>query len=133
MIPRFLVVHCSDSPNDRDIGAAEIHRWHKERTPPFDGIGYHAVIRRDGTVENGRPVYWQGAHVAGHNHESLGVCLVGRDEFTDAQYTSLEGLLQAWHSHWPDARVVGHYHLDSSKTCPNFDAEAWWHEHNHWG
>ena len=33
--------------------------------------------RRDGTVEHGRNVSFQGAHVEGHNHESIGICLVG--------------------------------------------------------
>ena len=122
---RFLVVHCTDSPNDRDsVDAEEIHRWHVERG--WSGIGYHAVIRRDGTVENGRPSYWPGAHVRGFNSDSLGVCLVGTDQFTDAQLNSLEGLLQAWKAQFPDAQICGHRDLDPQKTCPNFDVGHWW-------
>ena len=76
----FLVVHCSDTPNDNHITARDIHQLHLGFG--WDGLGYHQVILRNGTVEKGRPEFWLGAHVKGHNHESLGVCLIGRDDFT---------------------------------------------------
>lgn len=120
---KYLVVHCADTPNNRDVDAAEIHRWHKERG--FDGIGYHAVIRRDGMIERGRPEYWSGAHVKGHNHESLGVCLIGRDQYTDEQLDSLRLLLRDWKLKHPDAEIVGHCDLDDGKTCPNMDVKHW--------
>ncbi|WP_163834704.1 N-acetylmuramoyl-L-alanine amidase [Spartinivicinus ruber] len=119
-----LVVHCSDTPDDRDISAEDIHRWHKERG--WDGIGYHKVIKRDGTVENGRPDYWPGAHVKNHNQHSLGVCLIGRDCITSAQLVSLGKVIDDWLLKYPDAEVVGHCDLDSGKTCPNFDVPEWW-------
>lgn len=119
MTIKYLVVHCSDSPNDRDVTAADIHQWHLQRG--WDGIGYHAVIRRNGAIERGRPLYWIGAHVKGHNSGSLGVCLVGRDQFTDEQYRSLELLLQEWSDLYPSAKILGHRDLEPHKTCPNFD------------
>lgn len=119
-----LVVHCSDTPNDRDVTATEIHQWHIQRK--WAGIGYHKVIRRDGTIENGRPEYWEGAHVKGHNSNSLGVCLIGRDKFTSEQMQSLEHLMHEWTSKYPDAEVYGHCDLDPHKTCPNFDVKQWW-------
>jgi hypothetical protein len=126
---KYLVIHCSDNPDDRDVDAAEIHRWHKERTPPFDGIGYHHVIKRDGTIEAGRPHYWSGAHVAGFNHNSIGVCLVGRDRFEDQQVESLKQLLYFLKFKYQGAEIVGHYQLDDKKTCPNMDVPAWLNEH----
>ncbi|RDH41562.1 N-acetylmuramoyl-L-alanine amidase [Zooshikella ganghwensis] len=119
-----LVVHCSDTPNDRDVTAADIHRWHKERK--WSGIGYHKVIRRDGTVENGRPEYWKGAHVKGYNSKSLGVCLIGRDEFTADQFDSLDRVLTRWKDKYPLAEICGHRDLDPHKSCPNFDVGEWW-------
>lgn len=121
---KHLIVHCSDSPNDREIDAATIHLWHKERG--FDGIGYHYVIRRNGILENGRPHYWKGAHAKKVNSESLGICLVGRDEFTPEQYGSLRMLLQKLKYDYPDAEIAGHYEYDDYKTCPNFDVKKWW-------
>lgn len=119
----YLVVHCADTPNGREHTASDIHRWHKERN--WDGIGYHAVITRSGQVQLGRPEYWPGAHVRAYNNHSLGVCLIGRDQFTPAQYQSLEILLNSWLSTHPNAAIVGHYQLDKNKTCPNFDVPAW--------
>ncbi|WP_163834657.1 N-acetylmuramoyl-L-alanine amidase [Spartinivicinus ruber] len=119
-----LVIHCSDSPNHKDISAEDIHHWHLERG--WSGIGYHKVIKRDGTIENGRPEYWVGAHVKGHNSNSLGVCLVGRDQFTDAQFDSLEKVIIDWHIKYPNAEVVGHCNLNPKKNCPNFQAKRWW-------
>ncbi|MCG8470536.1 MAG: N-acetylmuramoyl-L-alanine amidase [Desulfobacterales bacterium] len=123
---RYLVVHCADTPDHRDVTAADIHGWHQKRG--WDGIGYHAFIRRDGTIEAGRPVYWTGAHVRGHNSHSLGVCLAGRTHFTEAQRHSLEQVLWAWKKTYPEAQVCGHNDLDPKKSCPNFNAKALWKE-----
>ena len=119
-----LVVHCSDTPDDRDISAEDIHQWHKEKG--WDGIGYHKIIKRDGTIENGRPDYWPGAHVKGHNHSSLGVCLIARNIITPPQLVSLEKVIDDWLLKYPKAEVLGHYDLDPNKTCPNFDVKDWW-------
>lgn len=115
----YLVVHCSDSPQGRGDTAETIHRWHRARG--WDGIGYHHVILEDGTVENGRPHYWSGAHVGGHNIGSLGICLIGRDTFTKEQMDSLRELLKTLHGLYPNAVIVGHGDLDNRKTCPNFN------------
>jgi N-acetylmuramoyl-L-alanine amidase len=120
----YLVVHCSYTPDDRGVTAAEIHQWHKDRG--WSGIGYHRIINRDGSVEDGRPEYWTGAHVRGYNKKSLGVCLIGRNDFTPDQYSTLIWVLKAWIIRYPDAEIVGHCDLDPKKTCPNFDVKEWW-------
>ena len=48
---RYLVVHCSDT--EADLTATDIHAMHLGFG--WDGIGYHAVITKDGTLEPGRP------------------------------------------------------------------------------
>lgn len=124
----MLVVHCSDTPDDQHLGARDIQTMHLGFG--WDGIGYHQVIRRDGTRESGRPAYWKGAHVKGVNDRSLGVCLIGRNSFTPAQMHSLAGLLFEWLSLHPSARVLGHRDaVETHKTCPNFDAAAWWQDY----
>ena len=124
----MLVVHCSDTPDDQPFGAREIQNMHLGFG--WDGIGYHQVIRRDGTRESGRPDYWKGAHVGGVNDRSLGVCLIGRVSFTPAQMHSLAGLLFEWLEKYPSARVLGHRDaVETHKTCPNFDAAAWWRDY----
>lgn len=121
---RFLVVHCSASPNDEDVSASHIHSMHLGFG--WHGIGYHRVIRRDGSVEMGRPEYWVGAHVYGHNQESLGVCLIGNDQFTTEQWRTLESVLREWKKKYPNAKICGHRDFSyTDKTCPNFDVEDW--------
>ena len=119
-----VVVHCSDTPNGRETSAEDIHRWHRERG--WDGIGYHHVIKLNGEIEAGRPRFWQGAHADPFNKDSIGVCLVGRDEFTADQMRALEGLILSYKAEYSDAQVLGHNDLNPHKTCPNFDVKAWW-------
>lgn len=128
----FIVVHVTDTPNDREVTAAEVHQWHLRRG--WSGIGYNELIRRSGLLDHGRPPYWQGAHVRdfdgdgkGDNSDSIGIVLVGRDRFTNAQWKTLAQTIARYLTMYPDAQVVGHCDLDSRKTCPNFNVSVWWH------
>ena len=121
---KYLVVHCSATPDDEPIGACDIHDMHLGFG--WHGIGYHRVINRNGVVEAGRPDYWQGAHVYGHNDISLGVCLIGCDLFTDEQFYALESVLREWREVCPTASICGHRDFSyTDKTCPNFDVASW--------
>lgn len=126
---RYLVVHCADTPDDEALDVRAIHDMHLGFG--WHGIGYHWVICRDGTLQSGRPEYWVGAHVKGHNEISLGVCLIGRQNFTEAQMQTLESLLMRWRTEYPAAEICGHCDFDyTEKTCPNFDVAAWCAKHN---
>ena len=121
---KLLVVHCSDSEDDQNLTAIDLHNMHLKFG--WDGIGYHKVINRSGKIENGRPEYWIGAHVQGKNNISLGVCLIGREKFTVKQYISLEKVLRKWKDLYPEAKIVGHRDTgNTKKTCPNFDVKTW--------
>lgn len=131
---RHIVVHCSYTPPSRDVGAVEIRRWHVDERG-WQDIGYHYVIRRDGTVEPGRPVEQPGAHARGYNGFSIGICLAGgmaEDDrrpdcnFTRPQWAALQALVGRLAAAHPDAAVVGHRDLDPKKACPTFDVGAWW-------
>lgn len=71
-----LIVHCAATYDTMDIGVKEIRKVHVDENGWKD-IGYHFVIRRDGTVEKGRDVSVIGAHVLNHNANSIGICLAG--------------------------------------------------------
>lgn len=122
----FIVIHCSDSPHGRSDGAETIHEWHIENG--WDGIGYHYVINEFSQLEFGRPTYWDGAHVRGYNKDSLGICLIGVDFFTESQFATLTRLLRYLVKKHPGVAIKGHYELDDSKTCPNFDVPLWLQE-----
>lgn len=127
----MVVVHCSATRPEMDIGVTEIDGWHKQRG--FDCIGYHDVIRRDGSVEQGRDIDFIGAHVKGRNAESVGVCMVGgvdkknrpENNFTEAQFKSLRRLLRFYMAKYPSVVIVGHRELDDGKACPSFDVQKW--------
>ena len=124
---KLLVVHCSDTDNNKNLNSADIHKMHLGFG--WDGIGYHKVILRSGEIENGRPEYWVGAHVKGKNHISLGVCLIGRNNFTKKQFIALEKVLKSWKLSYPNAKIIGHCDTgNTNKTCPNFNVELWCRE-----
>ena len=127
----FIIVHCAATSPSMDIGAKEIDRWHRQKG--WLGIGYHFVIRRDGTVETGRPITQAGAHATNYNNKSVGVCLVGgvkedkktpEANFTPAQYVSLIELLKKLRKDYPDAKIIGHNEV-AQKACPSFDVQKW--------
>ena len=121
---KFLVVHCSDTNDEEDLKALDIHNMHLKFG--WNGIGYHKIICRSGIVENGRPEYWVGAHVKGKNHISLGVCLIGRENFTNRQFIALEKILRSWKDLYPKAEILGHSDTgNTEKTCPNFNVKDW--------
>ena len=73
-----------------------------------------------------------GAHAAGYNHKSIGVCMVGgmaddlsaEDNFTDHQWTALKDLIKQLKVDYPDADIIGHNEI-SKKECPSFDVQKW--------
>lgn len=119
---KLHVIHCSDTPDNRDVDAATIRVWHVDGNG-WDDIGYHYVIRRDGTIEEGRPTEVVGAHCPKVNRHSIGTCLVGRNNFTEAQYIALEELHARLESQFSGIGMAGHHDYDSTKTCPNFNVK----------
>lgn len=144
----LLVIHCAATKPNQDIGAAEIDEWH--RAKGWAGIGYALVIRRDGTIEFGRHFDEQGAHVAGYNDRSVGICLVGGldangkpgekfdDTFTPAQRRALSDTLRFLRLAYPGAKIVGHRDLSPDtdgngivdrhewvRECPTFSVSDW--------
>jgi N-acetylmuramoyl-L-alanine amidase len=135
MKPKYITLHCADTFADMDIGFKEIDSWHKANG--WDGCGYHKIIRRDGTVENGRPLNVMGAHVGGHNKDNLGICVVGGkarkmgedpNNFTDAQFKSLAVVVKELQKQFniSNDNVKGHNDWPShaSRKCPVFTVEA---------
>lgn len=162
----LLVVHCSASPNERTLfegvsgtpgfrnPAQVIDAWHVERgfrrgtywrgrqEPSLVGIGYHFVIARNGAVFGCRHIEEVGAHAKGWNEHSLGICLVGTDQFTDVQLSAARkniellakrhdiplappvfGQRPGWAA---KGGVCGHRDLPGvAKACPGFDVDKW--------
>lgn len=123
-----IIVHCSATPEGKDFTVQQIDSWHRQRG--FSCIGYHYIIYCDGTIHCGRPVSRVGAHCAGHNANSIGVCYIGgcaadgktpKDTRTDAQRTTLIHFLRELKKKYPSATIHGHRDF-AAKACPSFDA-----------
>jgi len=124
------ILHCAATPYTKPgepgfngIGVSQIRAWHKARG--FSDVGYHFVVKRDGTISPGRSLFLDGAHTKGHN-DALGVCLVGTLDFTHAQVKSLLTLARLFYEkydlrpeHW-----FCHYQFNEHKTCPNIPVEV---------
>lgn len=97
----------------------------------YSHVGYHYVIHVDGEIHNGRTIDEVGAHCKGHNRDSVGICMIGTDAFTPAQWSSLSGLVQRLEDRLngmsqPRQEITVHGHREfSSKVCPGFDVRKW--------
>ena len=127
-----IIIHCAATRPSMDIGAKEIREWHTKGNGWAD-IGYHGVIRRDGTLESGRPMDQPGAHTSGHNANSIGICLVGgvkgdgktpEANFTPEQWATLRRVVLDLRKKHPSATVHGHNEF-AAKACPSFDVQKW--------
>lgn len=84
-ITDMIVIHHTGSGIDVDISAEAIDQSHKYEQD-WTMIGYHFVIRKDGTIERGRPEWAIGSHAYGENSHTIGIHLSG--DFTNAHPTS---------------------------------------------
>lgn len=142
-----IILHCSDSL----WGCArEIDQWHKSRG--WSGIGYHYVVQNgiptfshmknahvipalDGSIECGRYLdddkfisdVERGAHAFGYNSQSIGICMIGVDRFTELQMDRTKRLILDLILNYRISieDVMGHCETQSGreqkKTCPNID------------
>ena len=137
-----IVIHCSATKEDKDYSIEDIKKWHLQKG--FKDVGYHFVIKLDGTIEIGRPLDKIGAHVANHNTNTIGICYIGglsknnksKDTRTDKQKESLVNLITILKSFIPIKEIKGHrdYSKDLNnngiiesnefmKDCPCFDVQ----------
>lgn len=126
-----IIVHCSATPEGRDVKTETIKDWHVNGNHWKD-IGYHYVIELDGSIHKGRDENVIGAHCSGQNANSIGICYVGgvakdgktpKDTRTDAQKHSLLELLKELKAKYPNATIHGHREF-AAKACPSFDAKS---------
>jgi N-acetylmuramoyl-L-alanine amidase len=124
-----IIIHCSATPEGRDVSTETIRQWHLKRG--WSDIGYHYVIELDGKIIPGRPIERIGAHCRGENRSSIGICYVGgvneemipKDTRTEAQRGALHSLLFDLTDNFAQATVHGHNEF-SSKACPSFNVQT---------
>lgn len=127
-----IIIHCSATPEGREVDVETIRKWHKQRG--FSDIGYHYIIHLDGMVETGRPVGQPGAHCKDRNANSIGVCYIGgtdlqgkpKDTRTEAQKSALLTLVRFLMKQYNLTAEQIHGHNEyANKACPSFNVRLW--------
>lgn len=131
-----LVVHWTETPTNKNIGSEELNDLHVAFG--LDGLGYHYVIRRDGTLQRGRPVNIIGQHAPTNNHDqrSIGIVFVGGinapsgtpnlDSFisaqslTRSQLNTFDHICRAFYAVFPGGQIIGHSEIDEDEFDPGF-------------
>lgn len=142
---KYLVIHCTATPEGRDVSAAEIRRWHT--APVSQGgrgwkqVGYTDLVHLNGSVErlvaNNEDAWvddWEVTNgAAGYNGVSRHIVYAGgvakdgktaKDTRTEAQKKALESYVKEFHQKRPKVKIVGHCQL-AAKACPSFDVPSW--------
>lgn len=142
---QYLVIHCTATPEGREVSATDIKRWHTSAPPAGRGwkqVGYTDLFHLDGTVErlvannedaNVDP--WEITNgVAGYNGISRHIVYVGgvdvsnvkkeKDTRTTAQREAMKHYVLDFHRKHPQVKIVGHNQL-AVKACPSFDVPQW--------
>lgn len=125
------------------IGSEQINESHIARG--WNGIGYHFIVKRDGSIQVGRDINATGAHVGGFNTRSIGISFVagykcpstkykgippfsevGPESITLAQHASFKKFMTAWYKVYPGGQAWGHvdFPRNSGKVDPGFDVAA---------
>ena len=147
---QFLVIHCTATPEGREVSADEIRRWHLSPSPKGRGwkqVGYTDMIHLNGAIErlvaNNEDSYvdsWEITNgVAGINSISRHIVYVGglsssnpsegggmkpKDTRTPAQRETLAKFVKEFVRKHPEVKVAGHNQF-AAKACPSFDVPKW--------
>ena len=125
-----IILHCSATKEGQDFSVATIRDWHVKGRGWSD-IGYHWVIRLDGSVELGRPLERSGAHTKGHNKDSVGVCYIGgcdadgkpKDTMNPEQEKAWRMIVLSLRTLYGDHITIHGHNEYANKACPSFIVE----------
>lgn len=141
---KYLVIHCTATPEGREVSADEIRRWH---TAPkaaggrgWNQVGYTDMVHLDGSVErlvrNNEDMQVDAFEITngakGYNAIARHVVYVGgvdatgkaKDTRTEAQRNALAAYVRDFHARFPQVRIIGHNEI-SPKACPSFNVQQW--------
>lgn len=141
---KYLVIHCTATPEGRAVTSDQIRHWHTDPEPAGRGwkqVGYTDIIHLDGNIErfaknnddaNVDP--WEITNGAsGVNSVSRHVVYVGgltadgktaKDTRTVSQLQALEYFVKEKIKQFPWIKVAGHNQF-ASKACPSFNVPRW--------
>jgi len=142
---KYLVIHCTATPEGREVTSDEIRKWHTDPVSKggrgWQQVGYTDMIHLDGKVErlveNNEDAFvdpWEVTNGStGYNSISRHIVYAGgmskdgktaKDTRTPEQLKSLENYVKDFHRRFPNVRIIGHREV-STKDCPSFDVQQW--------
>lgn len=136
---KYLMIHCTDTPEGRPISSDDIRKWHLEERG-WKRVGYSDMIHLDGALENLHPFdqnnFIDGYEITngarGFNGCTRHVVYVGGrrgsksyDTRTDEQWEALETYVRYMILRHPQIQVMGHTDVNPDKACPSFDVGYW--------
>ena len=130
-IYRITLHHSGDTDDATGSAVQQIRlfeRAHKDKG--WACIGYHFLIARDGTVYEGRPIKYQGAHATGDNNiGNIGICLLGNfddRQIPSSQRESLESTVDRLRKQYRIKATQLYGHRDFKTTdCPGRYGMKW--------
>lgn len=146
---KYLVVHCTATPEGRDVTAADIRAWHTAPKPRGNGwsqVGYTDLFHLNGKVErlvaNNEDAFvdpWEVTNgAAGYNSVSRHIVYAGglskdgktpKDTRTAAQAEAMKKYVLDFHRKYPKVKILGHGDLPgANKACPSFNVTNWLRE-----
>ena len=120
-----VFLHCSASDHAHHDNIKTMKTWHLQRG--FNGVGYHYFIRKDGTLEVGRPIDNIPAAQSGHNKGSIAICCHGleKSKFTTQQFKRVRELCEEIQAAYSPRKLKFRGHKEvSTKSCPVYDYKA---------
>ncbi|MBO8158483.1 peptidoglycan recognition family protein [Thermosyntropha sp.] len=114
---RRVIIH--HTATNGDVPAETVHNWHLSRE--WSGIGYHYLVRQDGTIERGRPENTIGAHAGSEaNKDSIGIAVAGNFEIEkpdERQIEALVALIKNIIKRYGNLEILGHRDIMPT-VCP---------------
>lgn len=159
-----MLVGSTKTARNQDVDAEYIHRKHVEyvnrnmvsgQRNKYGGIQAHYVIRRDGSIQRGRPLvipYWTGEGIRGWAKRTIVVYFAGGvdldypyeedkedylspDSYTSAQWIAFESLCQSFRAASPGGEVISideYAGLGNVKESAMFSALDWTNQRFGW-
>ena len=130
-----LIVHWTETNINQDIGAEELQEFYAEHG---QGVPYHYFIRRDGSLQRGRPINEIGPELPNNHHQyAIQIAFVGginapadepeimrylsRESLTSAQMNTFRLFLEKSYAAWPGLQALGHNEIDQNQVDPGFN------------
>lgn len=128
---RYIVLHCTATSQKARV--EDIKKYWRVALG-WKNVGYHIIIKPDGTFERLAADDQVTNGVKGYNSNSIHISYIGGvdakgkaiDNRTPEQIKAMITLVRTMKQRYPKAEVLGHRDFPNvAKECPSFDVKKW--------